>query len=324
MALRVGILSVAHMHVWGYAGGLKQHPDVELVGVWDDHAERLAKFCESTGIPAFTDMDDLLTKVDAVVITSVNTKHAELATKAAEAGRHILCEKPLVTTERDAQAMLQASKKVKVMTAFPCRYSPAFVRLRERVKAGDIGAIKAVCATNRGRCPFDWFVEKESSGGGAMIDHTVHVADLLRALLGEEPVRVQAQTGNRMYGKEWEDTAMLTIDFESGIFATLDSSWSRPASYKTWGDVTMNVVGEQGVIELDLFGQAIDRYTDGQEVTHTLGGYGSNLDAGLVEDFVRACIEDKPVPITAYDGIQAARVAIAGYESAASGQPVEL
>ncbi|HVT11144.1 MAG TPA: Gfo/Idh/MocA family oxidoreductase [Fimbriimonadaceae bacterium] len=322
MALRVGILSVAHMHVWGYAGGLKR-PDVEIVGAWDDHAERLAKFCESTGIPSFADIDDLLGKVDAVVITSVNTKHAELATKTAEAGKHILCEKPLVTNEADAQAMLRAAKSVKVMTAFPCRYSPAFIRLRERVGAGEIGAVKAICATNRGRCPFDWFVERAASGGGAMIDHTVHVADLLRTLLGEEPVRVQAQTGNNMYGQDWDDTAMLTIEFESGIFATLDSSWSRPPSYKTWGDVTMNVVGEQGVIELDMFNQAIDRYADGN-VTHTLAGYGSNLDAGLVDDFVRACIEDKPTPITAWDGIQAARVAIAGYESAASGQPVTL
>ncbi|HWA83522.1 MAG TPA: Gfo/Idh/MocA family oxidoreductase, partial [Fimbriimonadaceae bacterium] len=310
MALRVGILSVAHMHVWGYAGGLKR-PDVEIVGVWDDQPERLAKFCEATGIPRVDDIDLLLSQVDAVVITSVNTKHAELATKAANVGKHILCEKPLVANEADAQAMLRAAKAVKVMTAFPCRYSPAFQRLRERVRAGEIGTIKAICATNRGRSPFDWFVVKSESGGGAMIDHTVHVADLLRCLLGEEPVRVQAQTGNNMYGQDWDDTAMLTIEFESGIFATLDSSWSRPQSYKTWGDVTMNVVGDQGVIELDMFNQAIDKYSEG-DVTHSLAGYGSNLDAGLVDDFVRACVEDKPVPITAWDGIQAARVAIAG------------
>ena len=156
-----------------------------------------------------------------------------------------------------------------------------------------------------------------------MIDHTVHVTDLLRALLGEEPVRVQAQIGNNMYGKDWEDTAMLTIDFASGIFATLDSSWSRPQSYKTWGDVTMNVVGENGVIEMNMFGQEIDKYADGS-VTHALGGYGSNLDAGLVEDFVRSCLENRQPPITAFDGVQAARVAIAGYRSASSGVPVSL
>ena len=156
-----------------------------------------------------------------------------------------------------------------------------------------------------------------------MIDHTVHVADLLRSLLNEEPTRVTAQIGNNMYGQEWDDTAMLTIDFPSGIFATLDSSWSRPQSYKTWGDVTMNVVGDSGVIELNMFGQEIDRYND-SKVTHTVGGYGSNLDAAMVDDFVRICIDDRPSPITANDGIQAARVAIGGYQSARSGQPVDL
>jgi predicted dehydrogenase len=323
MPLRVGILSVAHMHAWGYGPAFKQHPDVELVGVWDDNAERMAKFAEGVGIPAFADIDSLLDSVDVVVITSANTQHAELATKAANKGKHILCEKPLVTTKADADSMIEAANKVKVMTAFPCRYAPSFTRLVERVKAGDIGAIKAICATNRGRCPFDWFVDKELSGGGAMIDHTVHVTDLLRVLLGEEPVRVQAQIGNNMYGKDWDDTAMVTIEFASGIFATLDSSWSRPQSYKTWGDVTMNVVGELGVIELNMFGQEIDRYADGK-VTHTLGGYGSNLDAGLVDDFVRCCLTDREPPITAHDGIQAARVAIAGYQSAATGDVVNL
>lgn len=323
MPLRVGILSVAHMHVWGYAGGLKRHPDVELVGAWDENADRLAKFSEACGVAPVASMDQLLSEVDAAVICSENTKHAALAVRAAEKGIDILCEKPLVTNEADAQTMLAIAERVKVMTAFPCRYSPAFTRLQERVKAGDIGPIKAVCATNRGRCPFDWFVDKPFSGGGAMIDHTVHVTDLLRALLGAEPVRVQAQTGNNMYGKDWEDTAMLTIEFGNGVFATLDSSWSRPQSYKTWGDVTMNVVGEQGVIELNMFGQEIDRYTDGK-VTHTLAGYGSDIDSGLVEDFVHACLEGRQPPITAFDGVQAARVAMAGYASAASGQPVTV
>jgi predicted dehydrogenase len=323
MSLRVGILSVAHLHAWGYVAAMKAHPEVDLAGAWDDNSERLTLFAKSADIAQFEDIDLLLDRVDAVVICSENTRHASMAQKAESRGKHILCEKPLVTNEADAATMREIAERVKVMTAFPCRYSPAFKRLRERVEAGEIGAIKAICATNRGRCPFDWFVQTELSGGGAMIDHTVHVADLLRVLLGEEPARVQAQTGTNMYGKEWDDTAMLTLEFPSGIFATLDSSWSRPQSYKTWGDVTMNVVGEQGVIELNMFGQEIDVYSDGT-VTHTLAGYGSNLDSALVDDFVRCCLEDTSSPISVHDGIQAARVAMAGYRSAELGQPVTL
>jgi len=318
--LRVGILSTAHMHVWSYVHALRAHPDAEIVGVWDDEVERGEVFAQKTGLPFVGYMDDLLNDVDAVIITSHNTGHAELAVKAAQAGKHILCEKPLAVTEADCQRMIEAAEAagVHLMTAFPCRFSPAFKRLLERVKSGEIGAIKGICATNHGRCPFDWFVEKDKSGGGAMIDHVVHVSDLLRALLGEDPIRVQAQTGNNMYGQDWEDTAMLTLEYASGVFATLDSSWSRPKSFKTWGDVTMNVVGENGVIELDMFGPSVDLYTE----KHVGAGYGSDMDSLMVDAFVRACLEGTPVPATGNDGLAAARVAIWGYQSAAASQPM--
>jgi len=148
-----------------------------------------------------------------------------------------------------------------------------------------------------------------------MIDHVVHVADLLAVLLGEPPSRVQAQIGHNMYGKDWDDTAMLTLEYPSGIFATLDSSWSRPTSYKTWGDVTINVVGENGVIEIDLFGQAFDHYAN-DNGKHGLAGYGSDIDAGLVDDFIRFAKGEIEGPVTAMDGLAAVRVALAGYRSA--------
>jgi len=325
MPLRVGLLTAAHLHVAGYAAACKAHPEVDLIGMWDDDVPRGEEFVGPRGIAFIASFEELMSQVDAVVITSENMRHAELVVKAAAAGKHILCEKPLAPTEEHGLQILDAVERagVKLMTAFPCRYSPAFQMLKQRVADGEIGAIQAICATNRGRCPFGWFVEPKLSGGGAMIDHVVHVTDLLRDLLGEEPIRVQAQIGNNIHGKEWDDTAMVTIEFGSGIFATLDSSWSRPASYHTWGDVTMNVVGEKGVIELDLVGQSIQKYAAGS-VTHTSHGFGADLDAAMVNDFVRACLDDSPIPITGFDGMQAARVAIAGYESVAVGQPVAI
>lgn len=318
---RIGILSTAHLHVWSYASAVQNHPDAILVGAWDDAAARLEAFCKESNTQLFSSQDDLLDNCDAVIITSENVRHADLAEAAAEKGKHILCEKPLVISEEQAAKMLEIANKVKLMTAFPCRFSPAFPRLKQRVEAGDIGKIKGICATNRGKCPFGWFVEKDKSGGGSMIDHVVHVADLLRALLDEEVSSVYAQIGNNIYGHDWEDTAMLTLQFPSGIFATLDSSWSRPQSYKTWGDVTMNVVGEGGVIEMDMFAQAIDVYSDDK---HALAGYGTNIDSALFDAFIRCVLDDTDPPVTALDGIKAARVALAGYESVRLGKPVAL
>ena len=126
-----------------------------------------------------------------------------------------------------------------------------------------------------------------------------------------------------MYGQAWDDTAMVTIEFQSGVFATLDSSWSRPSGFKTWGDVTMNVVGELGVIELDMFGPAVDLYSN-EGKSHVSAGYVSDMDYMLFDEFVQAVLHDRQPEIGMEDGLRAARVAIKGYESAKVGQPVAL
>lgn len=321
MAFRVGFLSVAHMHSWGYAPAFAKNPETDMVGLWDDDLERRAQFASHFGIREFDTPEALVEVVDAVVICSENKSHADWIELCAAHGKPMLCEKPLCTTVEEAERIEKAGGRL--MTAFPCRYSPAFGQLKARVASGDLGAIRAICATNRGSCPGGWFIDVSKSGGGAMIDHVVHVTDLLRVLLNDEVVRVQAQIGNNMYGQEWDDTAMLTLEFSSGIFATLDSSWSRHKSYKTWGDVTMNVVADKGLVEVDLFGQALDVWQDGPK-THRLAGFGSDIDAGLVDDFIR-CVRDGAEPaITGHDGLQASRVALAGYESARTGQVVSL
>jgi predicted dehydrogenase len=294
-------------------------PRANLIGIWDDDERRGRSFAEGISRPFFGSADDLLAGVDAVVITSENNKHAELGIMAAKKGRHILCEKPLVTNESDGRELLESARSVKLMTAFPCRFSPAYVRLKQRVKNGDIGKVLAICATNHGTCPFGWFVDAAMSGGGALMDHTVHVADLLYDLLGEEPSAVYAQTANRIYGNSWDDTAYLHLTYPSGVFATIDASWSRPGNYRTWGDVKMNVVGENGVIELDMFNQMFDAYT--LENGHGVGAYGSDMDGVMVEAFLASIQNDTPVPATGEDGLRAAKVAILGYTSAGNGEP---
>lgn len=316
MPIRVGILSAAHVHAPSFAHAFKKSPRAEYVGVWDDDESRGLKFCAEHSGVFCKDLHQFLNTVDAVCISSENTKHRALAEVAAKQGKHILCEKPLATTVEDAEAMIAAANDAGVIlaVAFPCPFSPAFQKLCARVKNGEIGQILSACATNRGTCPHGWFVDRHLSGGGAMIDHTVHVADLLKRLLNEEPTKVKASVGSNLYSQDWEDTAMLNLDYASGIFATLDSSWSRPAFYKTWGDVTMNVVGTLGVIELDMFGPAVDVFKSGTK-THSQAGFSSDLDRLMIEDFLSA-IEEKRAPMSSgADGLAAVRVACSAYES---------
>lgn len=325
MPVRLGVVGVAHLHAASYVVNAKSLPNCEITGVWDADPERAKSFCANYGGTHEPDRAALLARSDAIAICSENVRHADYSVEASEAGLHVMCEKPLATRVEDGERMVAAARKAGkiLMTAFPCPFSPSFEKLLAKVRAGAIGKVVAVCATNRGTCPFDWFVEPELSGGGAMIDHTVHVSDLLRRLLESEPKRVTAMTGNKVYGQAWEDTAIVSVEFESGVFATIDSSWSRPKSYKTWGDVTMNVVGEAGVIEMDMFGQEFSRFRSGEK-THQVIGFGSNFDRAMIVELLAAIEEGREPRVTGEDGLAAAKVALAGYASVESGQPVTV
>lgn len=324
--LNVGILSAAHLHVDSYAHQLNGLTDeARLVGVWDADGARREKKAAQYNTTAFNSVDELLTACDAVVVGSENAHHRALVLQAARANKHVLCEKPLATTPSDARAMIAACEAagVQLMTAFPCRFSPAFQSLLASVRAGEIGDVLAVRGTNRGRCPGGWFIDKALSGGGAIMDHTVHVADLLRALLHSEPVEVHCEMGSGILHGDFDDTGFLTITFENGVFATLDASWSRPKTFPTWGDVTLGVTGTRGVIELDLFAQESTLYDDAAG-TVRYQGWGSSIDAGMVAAFVRAVSAGTPVPVTGVDGLRAVEVVEAAYQSAATGQPAPV
>jgi UDP-N-acetylglucosamine 3-dehydrogenase len=328
MTVKIGILSFAHGHAYSYGWALKNYDRITFAGVADADAARGRSAATSYDVPYFETEEALLSSgLDGVVITSENIHHRALVEKAVAAGvGAILCEKPLAPNMADARAMVDlcAAKGVRLATAFPCRFAPAFTRLRAQVQSGAVGDVLAIRGTNRGRMPGGWFVEKELSGGGAVIDHTVHVADLNRWLLGREAVEVYAEIGNGFHHQEWEDTGFLTITYEGGIFTTLDTSWSRPKTFPTWGDVTMQVVGTGGVAEMDMFAQSLSHYNDkGGNVDWV--NWGSNMDAGLVDEFAAlAAGEPAPTLATGEDGLRAVAVAIAAYKSSEIGAPVPV
>ncbi|MBC8140314.1 MAG: Gfo/Idh/MocA family oxidoreductase [Armatimonadetes bacterium] len=326
--MKIGILSVAHPHAQSYAQAVVDNPDATFTGIYDADAKRGQETAARFGTEYFASPDDLLAGgLDGVIVASENVHHRRHVEAAAGAGvRAILCEKPLATTVADAQAMINAcaAANVRLATAFPCRYSPAFRRLLEQVRGGAIGEVLAIRGTNRGKCPFHWFVDKALSGGGAVIDHAVHVADLNRLLLGREATSVYAEIGSGFHGQEWDDTGFLSINYGDEVFATLDTSWSRPKTYPTWGDVTLQVVGTGGVLDADLFAQNITHYDDAAG-TVTNSHWGSGTDAALVADFLRlAGGETAPNIATGEDGLHALAVALAAYHSAKAGQPVAV
>ena len=314
------------MHSRSYLSALRERPDVGWLGLTDERNPDLARgVALDMGIDCIARADDLLARVDAVVITSANVEHRDMALAAARAGVHALVEKPVATRIADALEMVQAFARAGLVlgTAFPCPFSPAFRALEARASAGEFGRLLAIRGTNRGSMPGGFFIELERSGGGAVIDHTVHVADLLRRLTHSEPARVHAEIGHGMYHQRWDDSGLLTIEMANGVFATLDCSWSRPSSYPTWGDVTLKVIGSAAGAEASLFGQHIVHYP-AEATPPRWVSWGSDLDALMIDDFICA-VRDRRAPLcSGVDGLQALKVALASYESSRRGAPVAI
>ncbi|WP_168122862.1 Gfo/Idh/MocA family oxidoreductase [Paenibacillus sp. HB172176] len=325
--LKVGMLSFAHGHAFSYLNALLAHPEVEIVGIADSAEDRVAEVAERHAIRYYNDYAMLLEEaLDAVVICSENALHEEITIAAARKGFHVLCEKPLGLSIHGMNAMIEACEEnnVQLMTAFPCRYLAAAIQAKQAVESGEIGDVVAIKGTNRGTAPSGWFVDKAKSGGGALLDHTVHVMDLIHWITGSNVTEVYAYAAT-LFNKELrvDDAGMLHVKLASGAFAVIDTSWSRKPPFPTWGDVTMQIIGTKGVIAVDGLGQINEVYST-TKGTGEWSYWGDNMDAHLIQAFVEAIRSGSPVPIDGLDGMKAAAVALAGYQSLEAGQPVSM
>ncbi len=329
--MKIGILSFAHIHAEAYVQHLRAIPGVALIGLADEDLARGQHYAAQFDAPLFPSYEALLAEQPAaVLVCSENSKHRPLVELAAAAGVHVLCEKPLATTLADAEALIAACAHagVTLMTAFPMRFSAPVTELKARLDAGDLERIYCCNATNQGQVPARhraWFVDPDLAGGGAIMDHTVHLVDLLRWYLGSEVVEVYAQTNRIFHAAEVtvETGGLLMLTFANGVFASIDCSWSKPDAYPTWGGLTFELVSERGAVRVDAFKQNLTVYRQGRERA-AWAHWGSDADGAMLAEFVAAIREDRPPRISGLDGYRALEVAQAAYASAASGRPVRL
>jgi len=326
--VRLGFFSFAHMHAVSYARSAQALPGVEIVGIYDANPARGEEWAEKLQTRFYAGADALLAEgLDGAVVCAENVNHRPLVEACAGRVGAILCEKPIATSIADAQAMIDICKKseTKLQIAFPVRFSQAIRQLKAQLDAGTLGEIYSAKCTNHGSMPGGWFTDQKLAGGGAVIDHTVHVIDVLRWLWGAEVTEVYAEIGDSLLhpGLGIDDAGLLSFQLSNGVYGTLDTSWSRPKSYPTWGDVKIEVLGEKGLVRVDAFNQHVAVSSDKTGKT-SWAGWGSNIDAGLMADFVEMIREGREPSITGYDGLKALEVALAAYESARTGSPISL
>ena len=331
--MKIGIMSFAHHHAEGYIQSLKNIPGVEMVGIADEDAARSAEYASTFGVNHFRSYMELLeSRPDGVIITSENNKHRFLVEMAAAQKIHVLCEKPIATTLGDGKAMVDSCQKAGVilMTAFPMRFSPPVMEVKNKLDAGDFGSVFCFNSTNQGELPKKyrtWFVDKKLAGGGALMDHTVHLADILRWYLQSEAVEVYA-CANRIFYKDEvaedvETGGLISITFANGVFATIDCSWCRPPNWPTWGGLTFEMVTERGAVIVDAFKQNLNIYRKDIQYP-TWKFWGSDPNLGMVNEFVNAIRQNRTPLVTGLDGYRALEIVLAAYESIKTKQPVKL
>ncbi|MEV8593461.1 Gfo/Idh/MocA family protein [Streptomyces sp. NPDC052013] len=332
--MKVALLSCAHVHAATYLRLLRDRDDIELV-VTDPEADpgdptRGKTLADELGVTYRADYEAALAeRPQAVIVTSENARHRALVEQAAAAGAHILCEKPLATAEDDARAMIDACERagVSLMTAYPVRFHPAFAALRQAVSDGTTGPLLSVHGVNNSAPPAlerPWFADRVLSGGGAIIDHTVHIADLVDVLLdGEEPTCVYAVADSHQAEGEVETAGLLTLTYPRGLVATIDCSWSHPATHPTWGGLTLTCVGERALVEFDAFPPLLTGY-DTPRATHRWEPGAIDLDAAMLDSFLTAARTGQRAHPDGHAGLRTLRIVSAAYVSLRTGRPAPL
>ncbi len=285
--IRIGILSFAHHHGEAYISNLRRMEGVELVGVVDDDSLRGQTIAAQNNARYFHTYEDLLAeKPDGVIICTENNRHRPVVEMAASRGINILCEKPLATTLADARAIVDACDKagVLLMTAFPMRFSAPLLEIKARIDNGDFGDIYCFNATNQGELPTKyrpWFVDPELAGGGAIMDHTVHLVDIMRWFTGSEVKSVYAKSNRIFHADEVqvETGALEMLTFENKMFATIDASWSRPQYWPTWGGLGFEMVTQRGAVLVDAFRQNLNVYRHEWQTSKWIP-WGSDFEPG--------------------------------------------
>lgn len=338
--LKIGIIgcgSIAkHRHMPEYHA----NNGTEIAAVCDSNEERASVFGDLYQAKVYTDYKELLANanIDAVSVCTPNYLHAPISIAALNAGKHVLCEKPMATSKEEALEMIEAASNngKKLMIAHNQRFVPAHKKAKELIAKGEAGKIYSFRTAFGHGGPegwsadgkASWFFKKEQAFIGAMGDLGVHKTDLLRYVLGEEFVEVGAfvETSAKE-GADVDDTAVCVLKTESGVIGTLAASWS----YVSKEDNSTIIYGEKAILRLedDPVYSLIVQYANGETVKYELGGIQTNEEggqksSGVIDHFVESIINDKEPVIPGSEGKKSLEVILAALESSTTKQIVRI
>jgi predicted dehydrogenase len=334
-------MAIVGAGIWGenHAKIYKAHPFCEVTAICDEKPGKAKYLADKMGIPQnYEDYEAMFRQsgCDAVAIVTPDFAHAKIAIVAAENKKHVLVEKPLATTREDVFAMVEAFEKnhVRAMVDLHNRWSPAFNVAYQSVEQGELGElcsgymrlndVKWV-ATDMlpwaGKSSILWFLGS-------------HSLDTLRWFFNDEVARVYSVSREGLLkdlGVDTMDTYLTTLEFKRGGIAQMENGWITPNANPCVNDIKFTILGDKGMISLDVSNHnLIQKYTD-QKVTvpdvvvqHSIFGYPKGFAFESIRSFVDCILSGEEFKVSVQDAANTSLAILAIMESAKSRMPVEV
>jgi myo-inositol 2-dehydrogenase/D-chiro-inositol 1-dehydrogenase len=323
--LTVGLLGagmIAGVHAYAY----RESPGVRLVAVADPVPGKAERIADQYGAKVVPDLDAILDLgVDVVDICTPPTSHADATIAALEAGRHVLCEKPITRTLDEARRVLAAAQAAPGILSIGqvARYGPDHRLARDVVAAGEIGALRMITHSTTTSLPgwseAGWLADPATSGG-PLLDQAVHSFDYARWVVDSPAVRVHCMATDSGAGPN--TYTLSTVRYENGAIAHIECSWAHPASrgFK----LRAELVGTEGRIAWDydhLMGGVLHHRERDTEWWDVLGDREFTRELSA---FFAAVRDGGPPPVPAQEAVESLRTALAALESARTGRTIDL
>jgi predicted dehydrogenase len=305
----------------------------KLTGLVSGHPDKAREWAKKYNVPekniyTYENFDDIKNnpEIDVVYVVLPNSMHAEYTIRAAKAGKHVFCEKPMAISVKECDAMIAACKTAgrKLAIAYRLHYEPNNLELVRLAREKTLGSVKVIEATAGFPIgdPKQWRLDKALAGGGSLMDIGIYALQAARYISGEEPVAVSAQattTDPVKFKPGVDESVLFTLKFPSGIIASCASSYAtglnrfRAGAERGWFEVqpALNYTGIKGRV----MAQGVLKDFDFAPTDH----FAVELD-----DFADCVINDKQTRIPGEEGRRDNRIIAAIYEAAASGKVVKL
>ena len=342
----VGIIGAGGIARGVHIPGYQKLSNVKVVAVSDPVEGARNGAASQFGIEnAYEDFREMLKRDDVQVIsvTTPNFLHAEATIAALEAGKHVLCEKPLAMNATEGAAMVEAAKRTgnKLMCGYHFRFTPAIQCLKRFAESGAFGDMyyaRTQALRRRGIPGWGLFISKEKNGGGPLIDIGVHMLDSTMHVLGfPRPVAVSGQTYQK-FGKrkdvlglmgQWdyknftvEDFAVAQIRFDNGSTLTLETSFV--ANMEENDKMTFQIFGDKGGCQFNPLKMFSEQNKTLLDITPAYLPGNVQPHHAQIASFIDSVVNDKPVYTPGEQALQITQIIDAIYKSSEEGREVEL